>query len=126
MSVKKIFYNTILQSTGKVISAIIGIITVAIMSRQLGRTGFGEYTTVVSFMGFFGMLADLGLSLIVTKKISQYGADEKKILGNILALRFLATLLVLILGAFIGLFFPYSKPVKAGIFLAVFAFLFMS
>ncbi len=126
MSVRKIFYNTILQSAGKVISAVIGIVTIAIMSRQLGTTGFGEYTTIVSFMGFFGLLADLGLSMVVTKRISQLGADEEKILGNILVLRFLSTLFVLILGAFIGLFFPYSKMVKEGIFLAILAFSFMS
>src|SRR3989344_4741679 len=83
MSVKKIFYNTLLQSVGKAISVAIGLITIAFLTRFLGDEGFGEYTTVISFMGFFGILADLGLYLVTTKEISKEGADEAKILGNV-------------------------------------------
>ncbi len=126
MSVKRIFYNTVLQSAGKILSAIIGIITVAVMSRNLGKTGFGEYTTVASFMGLFSVLADLGLYLVMTKEISQVRTDETRILGNVLALRFMSALLLLTAGAAVALFFPYSKPVKQGMFLAIIAFSFIS
>ncbi len=126
MAVKKIFYNTVLQSAGKILSATIGIITVAVMSRNLGKTGFGEYTTVASFMGLFSVLADLGLYLVMTKEISRTRTDETRILGNVLALRFMSALLLLTAGAAVALFFPYSKSVKQGMFLAIIAFSFMS
>ncbi len=122
MSVKRIFYSTIVQSAGKIISAIVGIMTIAIMSRHLGKTGFGEYTTIVSFMGFFSVLADLGLYLVMTKRISRTDADEKTIIGNVLTLRFASALGFLVIGAFLALFFPYSRAVKEGMFLAIIAF----
>src|SRR3989344_5944982 len=62
MSVKKIFYNTLLQSVGKAISVAIGLITIAFLTRFLGDEGFGEYTTVISFMGFLGILAFASVS----------------------------------------------------------------
>ncbi len=126
VTVKKIFYNTVLQSAGKIISAIIGIVTVAVMSRYLGMTGFGEYTTVTSFMGLFSVLADLGLYLVTTKQISQSRTDETRILGNVLALRFLSALVLLSLGAVAAMYGPYSKSVKQGMFVTIIAFSFMS
>jgi len=122
MSVKKIFYNTLLQSVGKAISVAIGLITIAFLTRFLGDEGFGEYTTVISFMGFFGILADLGLYLVTTKEISKEGADEAKILGNVFSLRFITVLIMLIVGALISLFFPYSPQVKQAMFLGILAF----
>jgi len=122
MSVKKIFYNTVLQSVGKVISVAIGLVTIAFLTRFLGDKGFGEYTTVISFMGFFGIIADLGLYLVTTKAISEEGADEAKILGNVFSLRFITVLVMLVIGALIALLFPYSTEVKQAMFLGILTF----
>ncbi len=126
MSVRKIFYNTVLQSVGKIISVFLGLITIAYLTPYLGAVGFGEYTTVISFMGFVGILADLGLYLVTTKEISVPGADEKKILGNIFSLRFITVVTFLVLGALAALVFPYSLAVKKSIFVAILAFTFVS
>ena len=126
MPVKKIFYNTVLQSGGKIISVILGLITIAYLTPYLGQTGFGEYTTVIAFMGFMGILADLGLYLVTTKEISVPGADEKKILGNVFSLRFITVFLMLVIGAAASLFFPYSTEVKRSMFVAILAFSFVS
>lgn len=126
MSVKKIFYNTILQSAGKIISVVLGLVTIAYLTPYLGQIGFGEYTTVTAYMGFVGILADLGLYLIATKEISRAGADEKKILGNIFSLRFATVTALLCLGAAASLFFPYSAAVKKSMFVGILAFSFVS
>ncbi|MEK9181010.1 MAG: flippase [Patescibacteria group bacterium] len=126
MSVRKIFYNTILQSAGKIVSALLGLITIAYLTPYLGQVGFGEYTTVVAYMGFVGILADLGLYLVATKEISVPGADEKKILGNIFSLRFITVVSVLTIGAFAALLFPYSAAVKNSMFVGILAFSFVS
>jgi len=122
MSVKKIFYNTILQSVGKIISVTIGLATIAFLTRYLGNEGFGEYTTVISFMGFFGILADLGLYLVTMKEISKEGADEAKILGNVFSLRFITVLIMLVAGALVALLFPYPPQVKQAMFLGILTF----
>lgn len=126
MSVRKILYNTVLQSAGKIISVLLGLAAIAYLTPYLGSSGFGEYTTVVAFMGFVGILADLGLYLVTTKEISVPGADEKKILGNVFALRFVTVLAMLVIGAVVSLFFPYSAAVKQSMFVAILAFAFVS
>ncbi|MDP2933012.1 MAG: flippase [bacterium] len=126
MSARKIFYNTVLQSAGKIISVVLGLITIAYLTPYLGQVGFGEYTTVTAFMGFAGILADLGLYLVATKEISAPGADEKKILGNIFSLRFITVVSSLTLGALAALLFPYSTAVKQGMFVGILAFSFVS
>jgi len=126
MSVKKIFYNTLLQSVGKLISIVIGLVVVGMLTGYLGSTGFGEYATVISFMGFWGILADLGLYLVATKEISEVGADENKILGNVFSLRIISVFLILLLGALVAQLFPYSAAVKETMFIAILAFAFVS
>ena len=126
MSVQKIAVNTLLQSGGKIISVTIGLVTVGVLTRYLGDEGFGKYTTVIAFMGFFGILADLGLYLVTVKEISQKGADEKMILGNVFSLRFLTVVSLLLFGATVALFFPYPPEVKEAMFLGILAFLFVS
>jgi len=126
MLARKIFFNTVFQSFAKVISVAIGLLTIALMTRFLGNEGFGQYTTIISFMGFFGILADLGLYLVTTQEISKEGADERKILSNVFALRFTTVILTLLAGAAIALLFPYPGQVKLGMFIGIATFTFVS
>ena len=82
---KKITYNTFFQISGKVGSTVIGLFTIAIITRYLGQAGFGQYTTIMTFLQFFGILVDMGLTLTTAQMISETGADEKKIMSNILS-----------------------------------------
>src|SRR3989338_3816362 len=123
---RRIFYNTFLQSVGKIVSVSVGLVSVGLMTRYLGDAGYGEYTTIVSFMGFFGIVADLGLYLVTTSEISKEGADQSRVLGNVFGLRFFSVIIALTVGAFISLLFPYGHDVKVGMFLGIAAFTFVS
>lgn len=118
----KVAYNTIVQVASKVLATILGLVAVAMMTRYLGQTGFGEYTTIVTFLSFFGIFADLGLTLVTVQMISRPGADEKKILNNLFSLRFFSALAVIGLAPVVGFFFPYSPLVKAGVAIASLSF----
>ena len=122
----KIFYNTVVQIAGKIIATILGLVAVAIITRYLGLIGFGEYTTIITFLSVFGILADLGLTLVTTQMISQPGVDEEKILNNLFTLRLVSALFFLALAPVTIIFFPYSPEVKAGVAIAVFSFLFIA
>ncbi len=122
----KIAYNTIIQIISKVLATIIGLIIIAIITRYLGQTGFGKYTTAITFLSFFGIIADLGLTLITVQLISKPKADQDKILGNLLGLRLVSAVLFLGLAPLIALFFPYSQEVKQAIAIAAFSFLFIA
>src|SRR3989338_2339444 len=103
--VSQIVKNTFYQVFGKVIGAAIGLVVVGLMTRYLGQEGFGNYTTVVAFLQFFGVLADFGLQMTVTKMISRPGADEKKIIANAFTLRFFSAATILGLAVAVGWFF---------------------
>lgn len=123
---RRIFYNTLTQTLGKVFATLIGIITVALLSQHLQEKGFGQYSTVVAFMGLFGIMADWGLYLFVVREISKPGSDHPKILSNALGLRLTTALVFLLLGAGLAFFLPYEPVVKKTMFVGVAAFLFVS
>lgn len=122
----KVAYNTIVQVGSKIVATLLGLFAVAIMARNLGRAGFGEYTTIITFLSIFAIAVDLGLTLITARMISQPGVDEKKVLNNLFSLRFFSALIFLGLSPVVVLFFPYSSAIKVGVAVTVFSFFFIS
>ena len=80
---KKIVHNTIIQIIGKLIATVLGLFSLALITRYLGQVGFGQYTTIYTFLTFFAVIADLGLTLITVQMISGEKESENKILNNL-------------------------------------------
>jgi O-antigen/teichoic acid export membrane protein len=118
--------NTALQVAGKAVGTVLGLLTVAIMTRHLGQDGYGEFTTVTSFLQFFGIVVDFGLTMTMVRMISEDGADEPSIASNVFTMRFVAGLLFFGIAPVVALAFPYPPLVKAGIALASLSFLSMT
>ncbi len=110
----KVAYNTIIQIIGKAVSTIIGLAAVAIMARYLKESGFGQYATVITFVSFFGILSDFGLTLVTSQMISRPGANQTILLNNLFSLRLISAALFLGLAPLAILFFPYDPIVKIG------------
>lgn len=120
--IKKIAHNTAIQVFGKGISIAIALISFGLMTRYLGQTGYGYFSTVYAFLMIFGILVDLGLQMTTTKLISDPKEDESRILSNALTIRFITSVLFLGLASVFVLFFPYPTVVKIGVSLAAFGF----
>lgn len=118
----KIAKNIIYQVTSKIIGVIIGLAVVGLMTRYLGQTGFGYYTTVIAFLQFFGVLADFGLQMTTNRLLAQPQANQQKIFANVLALRFFSALLFLGAAVLIGWLSPYPLIIKLGISVISFSF----
>lgn len=112
---RKIAHNTIIQIIGKTVSTIIGVIVIGMLTRYLGEGGFGQYTTVMAFLQFFGVLVDMGLYVVLVKKISEINADEEKISSTIFTLRLVSAVVFLGLAPVIVLWLPYPAVVKWGV-----------
>lgn len=121
---KKVAYNTLIQIVGKIISTILGLFSLALITRYLGLDGFGEYTTIITFVTFFAVIADFGLTLVTVQMISGAAGDENKILNNLFGLRLVSAVLILSLAPLILIFFPYGETIKLGVIIALAAFLF--
>ncbi len=120
---RRIAHNSIIQIIGKGISTVIGILVIALLTRYLGTTGFGQYTTIMAFLQFFGVLVDMGLYVILVKKISEPNVDETSIVGNIFTLRLISAVVFLGIAPLVVLFFPYDPIVKVGVAVTALSFL---
>ncbi|MDA3802345.1 MAG: flippase [Patescibacteria group bacterium] len=121
---KKVAHNTLAQIIGKFLSTAIGLLSLAIMTRYLGTDGFGKYTTIVTFLSFFAVFADFGLTLITVQLISDKKRNEKKILNNLFAFRFVSIITLLAIAPLVSLLFPYGGDIRIGILIALLAFVF--
>lgn len=118
--------NTIIQFASKIISTILGLVAVAIMTRSLGQEGFGEYTTIITFLSFFAVIADLGLTLVTVQMISHPQSDQHKILSNLFGLRLISAFVCLGLAPLIIIFFPYPGIIKLGVAVTSLSFFFIA
>lgn len=121
---KKVAHNTLIQIAGKIISTVLGLLALALITRYLGLGGFGKYTTITTFLTFFAVIADLGLTLVTVQMISAPGADEKKILNNLFSLRLVSAVLILAATPLMVGLFPYDATIKLGVLIALASFLF--
>ncbi|MFA5048137.1 MAG: flippase [Patescibacteria group bacterium] len=124
--ISKIATNTFWQVFGKILGTILGLVTVGLMTRYLGQAGFGYYTTIVSFLQFFGVITDFGLQMTATKALARPGANENKIISNIFTLRLASAIVFLGGAAIICWFLPYPMIVKQGIAIGSLSFVFIS
>ncbi len=123
---RKITYNTIVAAGARVINLALSLIIIGFITRYLGQTGFGQYTTILAFLYFFSVLADLGLYSICLREISRPTADERKIASNAFTLRLVAGLFIFSLAPLAGYFFPYPGQVKLGILIGAIGFWLLS
>lgn len=116
--------NTIIQIIGKAIATVLGLAAIAIMARYLREIGFGQYTTIITFLSFFGIIADFGLTLVTSQMISQPGYKQTILLNNLFSLRLISAIVFLGLAPLLILFFPYEPIIKLGVAIAVPSFFF--
>lgn len=123
---RKIAHNTIVQMGGKIISTILGLLSLALITRYLGQDGFGEYTTIITFLTILAVIADFGLTLVTVQMISAVKdkADETKILNNLFGFRLVSIIALLLIAPLIVWFFPYSHAIKFGILITAPYFIF--
>jgi O-antigen/teichoic acid export membrane protein len=114
--------NTITQLLGKATSTLIGLVVVALMTRALGAAGFGEYTTVVAYLQFFGILVDFGLTMTTARELGNARLASNILLGNLLSFRTVTAGAAFIIAPLVALFLPYPPLIKTGIALTSLAF----
>lgn len=123
---RKLAYNVVFNAFAKVGSTVLALVAIGLITRHLGKEGFGDYATVLTFFALFNSLADLGLQTVTAREISRADADEKKVMGNVMALRLTVSLIILVLTPVFLAFSSYPDELKRGILIAAAAFVFSS
>ena len=118
----KIAHNTIIHLVGKVIGLLLGVLSIVILTRYLGQTGFGYYSTIVAYLLFWGILVDFGLTLTNVQMISDETFEFNKTVNNIMSLRVILSLAFLVFAPILIWAFPYPVEIKFGVSLMVVAY----
>lgn len=115
---KKVAYNTGIQVAGKGVVMVLAAVSVIILTRYLGPSGYGNFTLALVYLTFFGIIADLGLFTIAVREMSKDKSRMQEILGNTLSLRALLSVVVFSVAIGIGWLLPYTVTVKTAIAIA--------
>lgn len=131
---RKIASNTLWQIVGKLVTAVLGVISIKYITNYLTPTEYGQYTTIYDFTALFAIVADFGLFTIAVREMAKAEALEvaagrdgksgvERILGNILSIRTVLAALSLGLGWFVAMAVPaYSgTPIPTGVFIVAVA-----
>lgn len=118
--------NFLIQGAGKILSVVIGLVLVAIITRALGPSAFGEYSTAIVFLQLFGVIVDFGLTLTLVVMLSEKGVDESNVASNILSMRMLSGAILFAVAPLIVLVFPWSTTIKYAVAVGALAYILMS
>ncbi len=93
----KIALNTIVQIIGRGVVIGFTIFTTALLTRNLGVAGYGDYVFITAFIMFFHSVADWGTGIISVREASRDKDLAEKIYGNSLVLRLMIAIASLLL-----------------------------
>ena len=131
---RKIASNTLWQIVGKLVTAILGVISIKYITNYLTPTEYGQYTTIYDFTALFAIVADFGLFTIAVREMAKAEALEvsagrdgkegvERILGNILSIRTVLAVLSLGLGWVVAMAIPAytGTPIPTGVLIVAIA-----
>ena len=93
--IKNMMYNTVYQ----VLILILPLITAPYVSRTLGTTGVGIYSSTAAWLGYFVLAGGLGITLYGNREIAYHQKDKEsrsRVFYELLSLKFITVALALI------------------------------
>ncbi|MBM2821196.1 MAG: polysaccharide biosynthesis protein [Candidatus Berkelbacteria bacterium] len=112
---RRIAFNTIIQVIGKVITTVISLFLVAALTRYLGVSGYGQYTTIFAYLQFFAVFADFGFFWFLVREISKPDVDQEKIFNNVITFRSIMAAFIFTLAFFVAFLVPQYHDIRTGI-----------
>lgn len=109
MNKKHPLLQTLFQVIGKGASALSSLLVAIVIGNMLGVSSFGDFVKIVSFVGLFYPLVDLGMNAIILRK-----SDEEKDFSSFAYTRMLYALVFIAICSVAVIFLPYEKTTGIG------------
>ncbi len=109
---KKVIYNTASQIVAKLITATSSLLITIIIGRSLGPSGYGDFTKIFTFVGYFYTVADFGFNAIYIKLTT--GQQESALIRALVGLRLIVSVFLASVAILISLILPYSANLGTG------------
>ena len=110
--IRRVFYNAAAQILGKGFTAGTTLVVTLLVGRSLGPAGFGDFTKIFVFVGYFYTFADFGLNSIYIAKSNPQ--NEKLLFRVLVSLRLVMALVFVALALLVGFFLPYNAQENTG------------
>ena len=110
--IKRVFYNAGAQILGKGFTAGTTLIVTLLVGRSLGPAGFGDFTKIFEFVGYFYTFSDFGLNSIYVAKSNP--KNEAALFRVLVSLRLVMALIFVALTLLVGFFLPYNAAENTG------------
>ena len=97
---------------------------VALLARTLGVEAYGNYTIAITFSQLFAIIADVGISIYLLKKLSASGelnALASRVLGSVVEVRVATAIIGAIIALALTVFLPYTTVLRHAIAIALVA-----
>ncbi len=88
-AVKRVAKNSLVLMALSLVNRVIDMVLAMLMLRILTPVGAGRYQTAVNLIGYFEILVLFGLGTLLTREASKKPEEQRRYLGNTLALRIL-------------------------------------
>lgn len=122
-TIGKVAGNTGVIILGNILGIFIGLITNVLLGRYLGTKDFGIYSFIFAYLGFFGIVIDLGISRILVRELSRDKSNVDKLIGNAIMMRIIFSFLAIILACLIINFLHEPFNTRLLIYIASLSFL---
>ncbi len=100
-TVKRIGKNFSFLTIGNVIQKILSLLMVIYIARELGVEDFGLYSFIFSFVMFFTVFGDLGISALVPREIAKDRSRAGELIGRAFVIKIFLFVIVII-GIFVS------------------------
>jgi O-antigen/teichoic acid export membrane protein len=105
----------ILRVLGYAGGVVLSVVSAAVVTRHLGVSRFGQYTTVTSLVAVVAAVTDSGMSNVGTREYAVLHEPERsRMMSNLLGLRVVLTLLGVLLVMIFALAVGYSEALAFG------------
>jgi O-antigen/teichoic acid export membrane protein len=116
--------NTVFVTLGSIALRVLNFLFSIYVVRRLGDNRFGQYSTVLAFVGIFQIFVELGMSQYVMREIAKDHSKTQTLFWNLVALRFLLAILGIVGITLSAIALGYSSELVLAVFIYTFNFLF--
>lgn len=120
---RTIFKNTAFITAGSLVLKVLNFLFGIFVVRSLGDARFGQYATVLAFVGLFQILAELGVSQYVMREIARDRSQASRLFWNLVSVRTVLALLGIGVITWAAKLSGYAPTLVTGVFLYTCTFL---
>lgn len=123
---KTILKNASIVTLGAIALKLISFVYNVAVVRNLGDAGYGQFATVVSFVGLFAIFAELGISQYVMREIARYPEKTNQLFWNLVFIRLSLALIGVVGITAAAVAYGYPSELVGGVALYTFTFVWAS